>query len=160
MCAASGQSCDTETCCSGLKCCTGGPVQALDGSVGGGLCRALCPVSDRNAKRDFVPVDPKQVLDALSKLPISTWTYKTEQPAARHIGPMAQDFMAAFHVGSNDKTIFQIDGDGVAFAAIQALNAEVKRLEKQNADMGVEIRALRSELRGAKRTSGPAPTEP
>ena len=107
-------------------------------------------------KRDFVPVDQKEVLDALSKLPISTWTYKTEQPAARHIGPMAQDFMAAFHVGSNDKTIFQIDVDGVAFAAIQALNAEVKRLEKQNSQLGTEIKTLRAELRVRPARTGPA----
>lgn len=26
---------------------------------------------------------------------------------------MAQDLVAAFHVGSNAKTIFQIDGDGL-----------------------------------------------
>jgi hypothetical protein len=108
------------------------------------VCRNICPISDRNAKRDFAPVDSKQVLEMLSRLPISTWSYKTEESGARHIGPMAQDFMAAFHVGSSDKTIFQIDGDGVAFAAIQALNAEVKRLEKQNVELAAEIRALRS----------------
>lgn len=59
--------------------------------------------------------------------------------------------MAAFHVGSNDKTIFQIDGDGVALAAIQALDAEVKQLENQNAEMKAEIRALRTESRRAGR---------
>lgn len=122
----------------------------LDAGPNSGRCATVCPVSDRNMKRDFAPVDRAEVLRALSALPISTWTYKTEESKARHIGPMAQDFMASFHVGSNDKTIFQIDADGVAFAAIQALNEQVKRLEKQNAQLSAELAAMRAELHANK----------
>ena len=41
---------------------------------------------------------------------------------------MAQDFKQTFNVGGSDKTIFQVDADGVTFAAIQALDAEIKTI--------------------------------
>jgi len=37
------------------------------------------------------------------------------------MGPLAQDFFAAFGLGEDDKHITTIDADGVALAAIQAL---------------------------------------
>lgn len=33
---------------------------------------------------------------------------------------MAQDFMSTFHVGSSDKTILQVDGDGVSARVLSA----------------------------------------
>jgi hypothetical protein len=107
-------------------------------------------VSDRNLKRDIDPVKPDRVLEALSNLPISTWSYTTEPSGARHIGPMAQDFKATFHVGSSDKLIMQVDADGVALAAIQALNQQVKRLERDNRDLSAELASLRAEVRRSK----------
>jgi hypothetical protein len=48
---------------------------------------------------------------------------------------MAQDFSSVFKVGENDKTISTIDPDGIAFAAIQGLYAELKdrdaKIERQ-----------------------------
>jgi hypothetical protein len=99
-------------------------------------------VSDRDAKRDFVPVNSDQILESVATLPISTWSYKAEEPAARHIGPMAQDFMARFHVGSSEKMIYPTDANGVAFAAIQALDAKVMRLERDNARLGRRLDRL------------------
>ena len=93
-----------------------------------------CPDSDVNLKRDFASVDPQQILDRLAALPIGTWSYKTEA-SVRHIGPMAQDFMAAFEVGASDRSIAKVDADGVAFAAIQALNARLEALEARNAEL-------------------------
>jgi hypothetical protein len=102
-------------------------------------CGTVCPKSDQNMKRDFTSVDPDQVLDKLSRLPIGTWAYRTESPSTRHIGPMAQDFMATFDVGSSDLTILQIDADGVAFAAIQALNLRLKAVEEKNQELQREL---------------------
>jgi Chaperone of endosialidase len=130
-----------QTCCSGLTCCSGVPV-----APGREYCGTTCPRSDRNIKRDIVPVNRASILDALARLPISTWSYKTEESRARHIGPMAQDFMATFHVGSDDKTILQVDADGVALAAIQALHEDVKRLEQQNAALTRQVDLMRAEL--------------
>jgi hypothetical protein len=134
-------SCATgQTCCDGLICCSGVPV-----SPGHEFCGATCPRSDRNLKQELAPVDRAAVLEALERLPLSTWSYKAEASKARHIGPMAQDFMAAFHVGSSDKTILQVDADGVAFAAIQAMDERIKRLEHQNAALERQVEQLRSE---------------
>jgi hypothetical protein len=79
--------------------------------------------SDRNMKTDVVRVDSAAVLDKVAALPIERWSYKSER-GVRHVGPMAQDFYAAFGVGADDKHITSIDEDGVALAAIKALHAE------------------------------------
>lgn len=42
--------------------------------------------------------------------------------ATPHLGPMAQDFHAAFNVGMDDKHMATVDEEGVALAAIQGLN--------------------------------------
>jgi hypothetical protein len=79
--------------------------------------------SDRNLKTDVVQIDDAAVLDKVARLPIDRWSYKSER-GVRHVGPMAQDFYAAFGVGADDKHITSIDEDGVALAAIKALHAE------------------------------------
>ena len=109
----------------------------------------LCPISDRNKKENFVAIDPSDVLARVAAMEITTWNYTFEHPSVRHIGPMAQDFQAAFEVGSTDKSIFTVDADGVALASIQALHAEVvtlrsekERLEDQLQRMEKRLRAL------------------
>lgn len=129
-----------ESCCDGLTCCRGVPVP-----VGKEYCGAICPISDRNMKKDFAPVNGQAILRALENLPISTWTYNSELAKARHIGPMAQDFMATFEVGSSDQTILQVDADGVAFAAIKALHEEVRTLKRQNLRLARQVRDLRTQ---------------
>ena len=115
-----------EECCDGLMCCQGVPVP-----VGQEYCSANCPISDRNKKENFTPVDPKTVLAKVAKLEITTWNYTFEDKAIRHLGPMAQDFKASFDLGATDKSIFTVDADGVALAAIQALTAENKALKQR-----------------------------
>jgi hypothetical protein len=98
--------------------------------------------SDRNSKTDIQPVDPRQVLDRVASLPISEWSYKQDQSASRHMGPMAQDFHEVFNLGNNDKAISTVDPSGVALAAIQGLydivkeqQARIEKLEKENATL-------------------------
>ena len=55
-------------------------------------------------------------------LRVTEWSYQSEPGAVRHIGPMAQDFYAAFGLGADDRHITAIDADGVALAAIQQLH--------------------------------------
>lgn len=95
---------------------------------GGGSWTAM---SDRNAKENFTPVDPEKVLEHVTELPLSTWNYKSQDAAIRHMGPMAQDFKAAFNVGESDTGITTIDADGVALAAIQGLNRKLEAKEAQ-----------------------------
>jgi hypothetical protein len=103
--------------------------------------------SDRNVKKDIVPVNGDDILRKLSALPISTWTFKTDD--IPHVGPMAQDFTAAFGLGPDDKHISLNDMAGVSLAAVQALNkqvsekdAEIAKLQEQNAEMAQRLSNL------------------
>jgi hypothetical protein len=107
---------------------------------GGGSWSSL---SDRAAKRDLALADPGHVLAKVAALPIYTWRYKTEMSGALHLGPVAQDFSAAFGLGDSDQRITTVDADGVALAAIQGLNAKVD----QQARRIVELEATIAELR-------------
>jgi hypothetical protein len=106
-------------------------------------------LSDRNAKTAIVPLDDDAVLARVDALPISRWSYKSER-GVRHVGPMAQDFYAAFKVGEDDRHITSIDEDGVALAAIKALHAENARLRRttsaQTAGLRAEVAGLRAEV--------------
>lgn len=93
--------------------------------------------SDRNTKADIEGVDPAEVLAKVAGLPIATWRYKDDQ--ATHVGPMAQDFYAAFGLGADDKHIAPADMAGLGLAAIQALKADVAEKEAR-------IRALEQRL--------------
>ena len=74
--------------------------------AGGG---AWVNLSDRNVKENFEKVDSREILERLATIPIETWNYKAQDDVIRHIGPMAQDFHAAFAVGGDDKHISTID---------------------------------------------------
>ena len=62
----------------------------------------LVSMSDRNVKAGFAPVDAREILAKVAALPITRWHY-TNNAATTHLGPMAQDFYAAFGVGPDDK---------------------------------------------------------
>lgn len=81
------------------------------------------------------PFDGQEVLAALAALEISTWSYEWE-PTVRHLGPMSQDFMAAFGLGADDRKIDLLDANGVNMVAIQALLRRLQTLE-------AEVAALR-----------------
>lgn len=91
--------------------------------------------SDKNAKHAFAEVDHADILDKVASLPITTWSYNAQGDSVRHIGPMAQDFRAAFGVGESEKYISPVDEAGVAFAAIKALKAENDDLRAQIAEL-------------------------
>ena len=101
--------------------------------------------SSRAVKQAIEAIDPGAVLDGVLALGISRWQYK-DSAEGFHIGPMAEDFFAAFGTGGSDRHIATVDADGVALAAIQGLNS---KLERENAalreELG-EVAALRSQL--------------
>ena len=104
---------------------------------------AWASASDRAMKTNVARVDDAEVLDKVASLPISTWSYVSER-GVRHVGPMAQDFYAAFGVGEDNKHITSIDEDGVALAAIKALRAQLRAQQH-------EIDQLRADERTARR---------
>jgi len=101
------------------------------GVTGYTVATAYYTSSDRNRKAGLEPVDTKTVLEKVASLPISRWHF-TNEVATTHLGPMAQDFHAAFNVGMDDKHIATVDETGVALAAIQGLN---QKLEERNAEI-------------------------
>ncbi|MCR9159944.1 MAG: tail fiber domain-containing protein [Nannocystaceae bacterium] len=143
MCVDEGESCSPgeDSCCEGLTCCGGVPVPE-----GEEYCGAVCPISDKNKKENFAPVDVEKVPDKVSSLEISTWNYTFQDPKFRHLGPMAQDFKATFDIGHTDKAIFQVDADGVALASIQALHGQVKALDAENAKLRKTLAAMEKRL--------------
>lgn len=131
----------------------GTPNITLDGESGNITCISLNQTSDRNAKANCSPVNPESVLGKVAALPITEWVYKSDA-GARHIGPMAQDFHAAFGLnGSDDKHITTVDESGVALAAIQGLNekveagtqkaaTEIQKLKAENAELKQQLSEL------------------
>lgn len=111
--------------------------------AGGG---AFSTLSDRNAKANIVAVDGREVLERLVSVPVATWNYRTQDAATRHIGPIAQDFYAAFGVGEDNRHISSVDADGVALAAIQGLNDIVQDQRKQLEEKAATIHSLERRL--------------
>ncbi len=98
--------------------------------------------SDRNLKEDFRDVDGEALLAKVAGLPVASWRYKGEDGQVRHLGPVAQDFRAAFGLGTDDTSIGMLDIDGVNMAAIQALERRTRELHAKSA----ELDALKAEL--------------
>jgi len=133
----------------------GGAHNNANGNAGGGTTLmslntsgltvngTFVSASDRNLKENFQPINPEQVLERVSALPISKWNYK-QDAGTEHIGPMAQDFYAAFSVGPDDKHITTVDESGVALAAIQGLN---QKLEAENTELKARLNELEATVK-------------
>jgi hypothetical protein len=98
--------------------------------------------SSRAAKENFAGVDGGDLLARLRKVPVTTWNYIAEGGQARHLGPMAEDFHAAFGLGTTDKAIGIQDAVGVSLAAVKALDARTSELQQKSE----EVERLRSKV--------------
>lgn len=98
--------------------------------------------SSRFVKHDIADVDGEDVLARLAAVPVQRWKYNDEPGAVWHMGPMAQDFRAAFGLGTDDTTIGHIDITGVTLAAAKALDARTAELGAKTR----EIDTLRAEV--------------
>jgi len=107
---------------------------------------AWTDTSDRNAKENFEPVNTKEVLERVKNLPLTSWNYRSESNAVRHLGPVAQDFHAAFGLGADDKHIAGLDSSGVALAAIQGLSQELRAKEAEIDQLKQRLETLESRL--------------
>ena len=77
------------------------------------------------------PVNGFEVLAKLGALPVATWRYRWESGGVRHLGPMAQDWHAAFGLGKGDTMIPVVDAHGVLVVAMQALHRQVTELRAE-----------------------------
>ncbi len=155
-----GDSTDADVACNNNNCwvarATGGVyfytnaglTSGMYLSVGGSSWNA---VSDRERKENFAPVDVQELVARLAEVPITTWNYKSQDAAVRHIGPMAEDFNALTDGlgGEGEDYINILDADGVALAAIQGLYqlvqeqaAQIAALQQQNADLEARLAVL------------------
>jgi hypothetical protein len=131
---------DPGRCPATWECCAGVPYPD------DGQCYPECTMlSDRDVKHDVAAVDPDEVLERLASVPVARWRYDAD-PKAVHMGPMAQDFHAAFGLGSSERVIAPVDANGASFAAIQALHARVERLQRESKARARENEELRAEL--------------
>lgn len=110
---------------------------------------ALVESSDAARKANFAAVDTVEVLERVAELPIQSWNFAHDDPAVRHVGPTAQDFHAAFGLGADEQHIAPLDANGVSLAAIQELyrqvqaqNARIELLEKQNTRLQAQLARL------------------
>lgn len=102
----------------------------IGAAIAGPLAKAASPLifSDERLKEDIEPMgedDGEAILMSIQKMPVSEWQYKPEASEAlgldgeRHMGPMAQDYSAAF--GGDGSTISLPDAVGKLMMAIKAL---------------------------------------
>jgi trimeric autotransporter adhesin len=130
-------------------------IKGFSGGSGGNLvfevvnsgtvyANGVALTSDRNAKENFTPLDSQSVLARVASLPMTEWNYKSDKKSVRHIGPMAQDFQAAFRLdGGDDKHISVVDEGGVALAAIQGLNQKLEETQQAEKAKDAEIQDLK-----------------
>lgn len=101
--------------------------------------------SSRSLKESFAAVDGRTVLNRIAGMPIETWVYKGD--TTRHMGPMAEDFYAAFGVGIDNAHISPSDQASVALVAVQALNQVVSEKDAEINALKARLEALEAAVR-------------
>ena len=130
----------------GFYLITGGTYPAYTGALLNAGSTSWTTFSDRNGKDHIVPVDPQEVLSKVAALPIATWNWKSQDAAIRHMGPMAQDFAAAFGLGETPRGINTVDSEGVALAAIKGLYEQLQLKDRELAALREELDAIKAAL--------------
>ena len=117
-------------------------------------------LSDRNVKKNIAPINYQSVLDKLAQVPIDQWNYNWEKDTdVPNLGPMAQDFKAAFFPGRDDKSISTLEYDGVELAAIQGLNQKLEEQAKELKAKDAAIQALEQRLQRLENALTHTPTQ-
>jgi len=110
---------------------------------------SLSQNSDVNSKENIQIVNPAEILQKVTDLPISVWNYKFDADNIRHLGPMAQDFYKLFGLGAREDKIATLDTTGVALASIKALankvnekESQINKLKNENENLHNRLKAL------------------
>jgi hypothetical protein len=101
--------------------------------------------SSRLFKEDFQVLEGAEVLDRITAMQVTRWKFKGTDE--KHIGPVAEDFYAAFSCGtgnSAEDSRYLAAGDvaGVSLVAIQELTLLVEELQEENAALQKRIEML------------------
>ena len=111
--------------------------------------------SSRSFKENFQPLGSEDLLARISGLPVEAWQYKDSDE--RHIGPVSEDFVGAFDVGTvrsdgtrDNKYLSPGDVAGVALAGVKELIQENRELKQ----IIQELRQRIAKLEGARGSKG------
>lgn len=86
---------------------------------------------NRNLKENFEQIDGEMILNKIKSIPITKWNYKADENKEKYIGPMAQDFYAAFQLNGTDSMgINSISIDGINLIGVQALEKRTAAIQK------------------------------
>jgi hypothetical protein len=103
--------------------------------------------SSRDTKENFRELAPGEALARIAKLSVPEWNYKGEDRAVRHIGPIAEDFHAAFGLnGASNKMVSHIDPAGVALAGLKDVARKLDEQQRQLEEQQREIAQLKARL--------------
>lgn len=126
-----------------------GNTPGAGGNVGCDLTMAVpswtC-ASSRTLKENYQPVDGEDVLERIRHMPVTTWTMIGADPSVKHLGPVAEDFYAAFGLGLGETAIGLGDIDGVNIAAAKALEVRTRTLQDELTRSRQEADALRARV--------------
>lgn len=128
----------------------GEPISGVVLPAGSGAWSTL---SDRNLKANITPINQHQILAALTEMDITRWNYLGQDASTQHIGPMAQDFYAAFGLGEDATRISTVDADGIALASIQGLYDIVREQEKTIISQQEQISTLETRISSMEQTN-------
>ena len=96
-----------------------------------GLRLVTGPLRRRRRSGDLPePLSHEETARRLSTLPVRYWTYDFE-PGVRHLGPMSQDFAAAFGLARTNRKIHMEDAAGIQMIAIQVLHRRLAEVERE-----------------------------
>ena len=99
-------------------------------------------LSDADSKHLFRELSGEDVLEKIARMPITEWSYKSQDASIRHIGPTAQDFHAAFGLGESTEHIGTLDAGGVALAAVKALESRSREMRARDEDLTAQADRL------------------
>ncbi len=100
--------------------------------------------SSRALKENLEPANGDRVLDALTKLDLYEWSYIDQR--ARHFGPMAEEFSAAYGLGESKAKIAPSDMAGLALAASKTLAEQNEALGSENWELKVQLSDLKEQF--------------
>lgn len=88
-------------------------------------------LSDSTLKENIELPDVDQIMKKAKALDVYSWNYIAQNDSIRHIGPMAQDFYAAFGFGEDERTISAVDFDGINFLLLKTLIEKEEELSEK-----------------------------
>ena len=109
---------------------------------------AWSSICDRNLKENFAEINEREILELLSRMPITRWNLKGQDPSVLQIGPVAQDFHGVFQLGDDNRLIDTGDALGVSLAAFQGLYKIVQEKNSRIEALEARLAMIENLVRG------------